>query len=60
MSKKKNITKFLAGAAVGAGIALLFAPQKDMVISVGKGNVFKLVPNEVVTPASMGENCLGK
>lgn len=40
--------------------ALLFAPQKDMVISVGKGNVFKLVPNEVVTPASMGENCLGK
>ena len=28
MSKKGNIAKFAAGAAVGAGIALLFAPQK--------------------------------
>ena len=28
MSKKGNVAKFVAGAAVGAGIALLFAPQK--------------------------------
>ena len=28
MSKKSSIAKFAAGAAVGAGIALLFAPQE--------------------------------
>lgn len=28
MSKKSGLMKFVAGAAVGAGVALLFAPQK--------------------------------